>query len=155
MSSADRTAVGSRLKTPRGEHVIAGSINGSRTLDVEAPRQPSTILWHGLSHPLKGAQARKGQGQRLADRIASPLVPAVIVAAALVAGLGARFLDGELWWQRALVVLVAASPCALASAVPIAVVAAITGGSRLGVIVKGQRPWKRRGTIKLAALDKS
>src|SRR3546814_18769771 len=64
------------------------------------------------------AQADKGERARIADRIARPLVPGVMILAVLVGVIGALFGDTELWITRALVVLVAASPCAFAIAVP-------------------------------------
>ncbi|MFZ8504567.1 hypothetical protein ACO1M4_14110, partial [Staphylococcus aureus] len=47
------------------------------------------------------------------------------------------FIVGEpqLWIERALVVLVAASPCALAIAVPVTVISAIGAASKFGVII--------------------
>lgn len=51
-------------------------------------------------------------------------------------------------------VLVAASPCALAIAVPVTVVAAIGAASRLGVVVKGGAALEALGTIRTIALDK-
>jgi cation-transporting ATPase G len=91
----------------------------------------------------------------LADRIARPLVPAVLVAAALVAGYGLLVGEPALWLERALVVLVAASPCALAIAVPVTVISAIGAASRLGVIVKSGVAFEQLGTIRTVGLDKT
>ena len=53
------------------------------------------------------AQAEKGDRARLADRIARPLVPGVMILAVLVGALGSLLSgDPELWITRALVVLV-------------------------------------------------
>lgn len=95
-----------------------------------------------IVHIVEKAQERKGAGQRLADRIARPLVPAIMVLAAAVAGVGALLGDPMLWLERALVVLVAASPCALAIAVPLSVVAAIGAASRQGRSSKAVQPSK-------------
>src|SRR3546814_5298938 len=51
----------------------------------------------------------------------------------------------ELWITRALVVLVAASPCALAISVPLTVVAAIGAASKFGVIIKSGAAFERFG----------
>ncbi|NCC36729.1 MAG: cadmium-translocating P-type ATPase, partial [Chloroflexia bacterium] len=101
------------------------------------------------------AQAEKGDRARLADRIARPLVPGVLVLAALVALIGSLLGDPELWITRALVVLVAASPCALAISVPLTVVAAIGSASRFGVIIKSGAVFERFGTIHHIAVDKT
>ena len=78
-----------------------------------------------------------------------------MVAAALVAGIGALLGDPRLWIERALVVLVAASPCALAIAVPVTVVAAIGAASRHGVLIKGGAALEALGRIRVIALDKT
>src|SRR5699024_3454553 len=101
------------------------------------------------------SQAEKGARARLADRIAKPLVPGVIILAILVGVLGSLLGDPEMWITRALVVLVAASPCALAIAVPVTVVSAIGAASRFGVIIKSGAAFERLGTIRHLAVDKT
>ncbi len=53
------------------------------------------------------AQAEKGDRARIADRIAQPLVPGVMILAVLVGVTGSLLGDPETWITRALVVLVA------------------------------------------------
>lgn len=106
-------------------------------------------------HLVEQAQAEKGQRARLADRIAKPLVPGVLILAVLVAALGSLFGDPELWITRALVVLVAASPCALAIAVPVTVVSAIGAASRFGVVIKSGAAFERLGGVRHLAVDKT
>ncbi|BBY46925.1 hypothetical protein MARA_03930 [Mycolicibacterium arabiense] len=82
----------------------------------------------------------------MADRIAKPLVPGIMIVAGLIAVIGSLLGDSATWIERALVVLVAASPCALAISVPVTVVAAIGAASKLGALVKGGaagRGWAR------------
>ncbi len=101
------------------------------------------------------AHLRKGRRARLADTIARPLVPTVLVVSAVVAIIGSLFGDPDVWIERALIVLVAASPCALAIAVPVTVISAIGSASRLGVIIKSGEAFERFGTIRQVALDKT
>lgn len=63
-------------------------------------------------------------------------MPLVLLAAALIAAFGFVIGDPQTWIERALVVLVAASPCALAIAVPVTVISAIGSASKSGVIIK-------------------
>src|SRR5699024_2569434 len=77
------------------------------------------------------------------------------VLAALVALIGSLLGDPELWITRALVVLVAASPCALAISVPSTVVAAIGSASKFGVIIKSGAVFERFGVIRHVAVDKT
>ncbi|MFJ5264976.1 heavy metal translocating P-type ATPase [Streptomyces sp. NPDC088387] len=138
-----------------GEPVYAGAINGGGAIEVEvtAPANDSSLA--RIVHIVEEAQERKGTGQRLADRLARPLVPGILVLAVLIAGLGAILGDPLLWLERALVVLVAASPCALAIAVPLTVVAAVGAAGRTGALVKGGLALEQLGTVHTVALDKT
>lgn len=138
-----------------GNDVFAGAINGGGAIDVEVTALAADSSLARIVHIVEEAQERKGAGQRLADRIARPLVPAIMALAAAIAALGAVFGDPMLWLERALVVLVAASPCALAIAVPLTVVAAIGAASRHGALIKGGAAVEELGRIEVVALDKT
>ncbi|ONI92235.1 cadmium-translocating P-type ATPase [Saccharothrix sp. ALI-22-I] len=138
-----------------GDTVHAGAINGGGAIEVEVTARASDSSLARIVHIVEEAQDRKGGGQRLADRIARPLVPAIIVLAALIAGVGALVGDPLVWLERALVVLVAASPCALAISIPLTVVAAVGAASRQGALVKGGAALEELGRIGTVALDKT
>ena len=138
-----------------GAEVFAGSINGTGVLEVEVTTTAEDNSLARIVRIVEAEQARKGASQRLADRIAQPLVPGIMVAAALIAVLGSLLGDPVTWIERALVVLVAASPCALAISVPVTVVAAVGAASKLGVLVKGGAALEALGTVRGVALDKT
>ncbi|GJF09259.1 putative cation-transporting ATPase G [Mycolicibacterium cyprinidarum] len=138
-----------------GSDVYAGAINGGGAIEVEVTAVAAGSSLARIVHIVEEAQERKGAGQRLADRIARPLVPTIMALASLIAAVGAIVGDPMLWLERALVVLVAASPCALAIAVPLTVVAAIGAASRQGALVKGGAAVEELGRIKVVALDKT
>ncbi|ABK05646.1 heavy metal translocating P-type ATPase (plasmid) [Arthrobacter sp. FB24] len=138
-----------------GSEVYAGSINGTGPLEVQVTSTAENNSLARIVHIVEAEQSRKGPGQRLADSIAKKLVPGILIAAALIAVFG--FIVGEpvLWIERALVVLVAASPCALAISVPVTVVAAVGAASRMGVLIKGGGALETLGKIRTIALDKT
>ncbi|BBY98283.1 heavy metal translocating P-type ATPase [Mycolicibacterium fallax] len=138
-----------------GDEVFAGSINGTGVLTVEVTAGAEDNSLARIVRIVEAEQSRKGASQRLADRIAKPLVPGIMVAAALIAGIGSLLGDPLVWIERALVVLVAASPCALAISVPVTVVAAIGAASKLGVLVKGGAALEALGAVRTVALDKT
>lgn len=138
-----------------GDEVFAGSINGTGVLEVEVTTTAEDNSLARIVRIVEAEQSRKGASQRLADRIAKPLVPGVMIAAALIAGIGSLLGDPATWIERALVVLVAASPCALAISVPVTVVAAIGAASKLGALVKGGAALEGLGKIRGVALDKT
>ena len=138
-----------------GNEIFAGSINGTGVLEVRVTTTAEDNSLARIVRIVEAEQSRKGEAQRLADRIAKPLVPGVMVAALAIAAVGSLLGDPLVWIERALVVLVAASPCALAISVPVTVVAAVGAASRLGVLVKGGAALEALGAIRGVALDKT
>ncbi|WP_277497656.1 MULTISPECIES: cation-translocating P-type ATPase [unclassified Nocardioides] len=139
-----------------GQTSLAGSVNGQGTLLVRAAADGRDNSLTQIVRLVEEAHARKGDRARLADRIARPLVPSILLLSTLVA-LGGLLLTDEplVWVERALVVLVAASPCAMAIAVPVTVISAIGSASRLGVIIKSGHAFEQLGTIRTVAFDKT
>ncbi|MHB1063312.1 MAG: heavy metal translocating P-type ATPase [Georgenia sp.] len=157
-SSLDTSAITGEsipVEVEPGDAVSAGAINTAGVLEVEATTAGTDNSLTTIVELVEQAQAEKGDRARLADRIARPLVPGVVILAVLVALIGSLFGDPELWITRALVVLVAASPCALAISVPITVVAAIGAASKFGVIIKSGAIFERFGGVRHVAVDKT
>ncbi|NAZ15960.1 cadmium-translocating P-type ATPase [Glutamicibacter soli] len=157
-SSLDTSAITGEsipVEVTTGDQVAAGAINTSSALEVTATAAGSDNSLTTLVSLVEQAQNDRGQRARLADRIARPLVPGVMILAVLVGILGSIFGDPETWITRALVVLVAASPCALAIAVPVTVVSAIGAASKFGVIIKSGAAFEQLGTLRRVALDKT
>ncbi|WP_439647180.1 heavy metal translocating P-type ATPase [Cellulomonas triticagri] len=157
-SSIDTSAVTGEsvpVEVGPGDAVPAGAVNGSATLQIEATADGRDSSLTQIVALVEQAHARKGERARLADRIARPLVPAVLVVAALVAVVGSLLGDPTTWVERALVVLVAASPCALAIAVPVTVISAIGSASTSGVVIRSGEAFERLGTVRTVAVDKT
>ncbi|MDC7104620.1 MULTISPECIES: heavy metal translocating P-type ATPase [Corynebacterium] len=138
-----------------GDEVPAGAINSAGVLEVETTAAGTDNSLTTLVALVEQAQAEKGDRARIADRIAQPLVPGVMILAVLVGVIGSLLGDPETWITRALVVLVAASPCALAISVPLTVVAAIGAASQFGVVIKSGAAFERLGGIRHLAVDKT
>ncbi|MEV4418505.1 cation-translocating P-type ATPase [Patulibacter sp. NPDC049589] len=158
-SALDQSAItGESVPVERGpgDDVFAAAINGSGALEVEVTARAGENSLARVVRIVEEAQDRKGAGQRLADRVARPLVPGVLVVALLVAVIGSLATgDTSEWINRALVVLVAASPCAFAIAVPITVVSAIGAATRAGVLIKGGAALEALASVRTVALDKT
>lgn len=157
-SSVDTSAITGEsipVEVGPGDEVLAGSVNGSGTLNVEARADGRDNSLTKIVHLVEQAHAAKGERARLADRIARPLVPAVLIAAVLIAAFGFLTGDPGTWVERALVVLVAASPCAMAIAVPVTVISAIGSASKFGVVIKSGVAFEQLGTIRTVAVDKT
>lgn len=157
-SSLDTSAITGEsipVEVRPGDDVSAGVINTSGVLEIETTAAGTDNSLTTIVRLVEQAQTEKGERARLADRIARPLVPGVLILAALVALIGSLLGDPELWITRALIVLVAASPCALAIAVPITVVSAVGSASKFGVIIKSGAAFERFGSIRHLAMDKT
>lgn len=138
-----------------GSSVSAGSVNGSGTLRIQATSDGRDNSLTQIVHLVEQAQSAKGERARFADRVARPLVPAVLVVSLLIVLFGFLVGDPATWTQRALVVLVAASPCAMAIAVPVTVISAVGAASKLGVVIKSGVAFEQLGTIQTVAFDKT
>jgi len=143
------------VETEAGSEVLAASINGGGVLEVEVTATTADSSLARVVHIVEEAQERKGSSQRLAERIARPLVPGIMVVAATIAIVGSLVGDPALWIERALVVLVAAAPCAFAISVPVTVVAAVGAATREGALVKGGAALEALEGIRCVALDKT
>ncbi len=138
-----------------GGALLAGTINAGDAIEARATAPGSGNSLTEVVALVERAQHDKGGRARVADRIARPLVPGVLILAVAVAAIGSIFGDPGTWIERALVVLVAASPCALAISVPVTVISAIGAASRLGVVVKSGAAFERFGEIRHVAFDKT
>ena len=149
------TGESTRVEVGPGDTVAAGAVNGTGVLELDATANAEDNSLARIVHIVEEAQERKGESQRLADRIARPLVPGIIVVA-LVAAVGGSLLDDPaVWIPRSLVILVAAAPCAFAIAVPVTMVAAIGAASRRGILIKGGAPIEALASVGIVALDKT
>lgn len=137
------------------DSVAAAAMNGTGVLKVEVTARTTESSLARVVHIVEEAQDRKGAGQRLAERVARPLVPGVLVLATAIAIVGSLVGDPDVWLHRALVVLVAAAPCAFAISVPITVVTAIGAAARMGALIKGGAALEALSTVRVVALDKT
>ena len=157
-SSVDLSAITGEsvpVEVGPGDTLLAAAINGNGALDVEATTTTTDSSLARVVHLVEEAQERKGSSQRLAERIARPMVPAIMVVAAALAIGGSLLGDPEVWIARSLVVLVAAAPCAFAISVPVTVVTAIGAAARNGALIKGGAALEALATIRNIALDKT
>ncbi|GGC57423.1 cation-translocating P-type ATPase [Hoyosella rhizosphaerae] len=143
------------LEATPGTPVPAGAINGDSAIEVSVTTLAQDSTLARIVALVEAAQHNKGTGQRLADRIASPLVPGILIFATIIASVGSLLGDPRVWIERALIVLVAASPCALAISVPLTIVAAVGAAARNGALIKSGAALEQLGRISTVAIDKT
>ncbi|QYF99984.1 MULTISPECIES: heavy metal translocating P-type ATPase [Massilia] len=136
--------------------VFAGTINGAGSLEVEVTRRSGESALARVVKMVSEAETRKSPTQRLTDKFERIFVPAVLclVVVLLFAWVvvDEPFRDS---FYRAMSVLVAASPCALAIATPSAVLSGIARAARGGVLIKGGAPLEELGALNAMAFDKT
>jgi len=146
-----------QLSTLRAENrAFAGTINGSNVLEIKvlAIAKDSTLA--RLVKMVREAESQKSPTQQLTDRFEKYFVPFVLVL--VVALIFSYLVTSETFeetFYRAMVVLVAASPCALAISTPSAVLAGVARAARQGVLIKGGRPLEDLGSLTAVAFDKT
>ncbi|MBX3725298.1 MAG: heavy metal translocating P-type ATPase [Xanthomonadales bacterium] len=136
--------------------VFAGTINGSGAIEVEVTRKSRDSALARVVQLVSEAETRKSPTQRFTDRFERIFVPAVLALAVLLlfawVVIDEPFRDS---FYRAMAVLVAASPCALAIATPSAVLSGIARAARGGVLIKGGAPLEELGALNAMAFDKT
>ena len=134
-------------KQPASE-VFSGSLNGNGLLRVRVARSgPNTTLARVIEL-VKEAQEKRAPVERLADRVAKYFLPALLLAAALT-----FYFTRD--WSRTVAVLIVACPCALILATPTAMVAAIGGLARRGILVRGGAVLQRAAKVDTIIFDKT
>ena len=140
-----------------GEPVYAGSVNGEGALVVEVTAALGDRTLDRVVKLVAEAQTQKAPTQQFTDRFERVFVPLVLVADALL--ITVPPLLGVMTWSesfyRAMALLVAASPCALALGTPAAVLSGIAQAARRGVLIKGGAHLEALGDIRVLALDKT
>ena len=157
VNQAPITGESAPITKAAGDQVFAGSVNGDGALTVEVTAAAGDRTLDRVIQLVAEAQTQKAPTQQFTDRFEKVFVPVVLIGSVLVAVAPPLF--G--WWTwsvavyRALTVLVASSPCALALGTPAAVLAGIAQAARNGVLIKGGAYLEALGEVHTLALDKT
>ena len=131
-----------------GESARSGTVNAGETFEIRASATAGESTYAGIVRLVNAAQTAKAPFTRLADRYALLLLPITLV----VAG-GAWLLSGDP--IRGLAVLVVATPCPLILAAPVAFIAGVARAARLGILIKGGKPFEALARIHTVMFDKT
>jgi P-type Cu+ transporter len=139
-----------------GDEVVGGAVNAGGRLVLRATRVGADTQLARMAQLVRRAQEGKAGAQRLADRIASVFVPAVLLlAAATAAGWLLTGHSVELAVTASVAVLVVACPCALGLATPTALLVGTGRGAQLGVFIKGPTALEATRGVDTVVLDKT
>lgn len=143
-------------RLPPEHRVFAGTINDSGALEVQVTKTAAENTLARVVQLVNEAETRTSPTQQFTSKFERVFVPAVLALVVLL--LFAPLILEEAFsesFYRAMAVLVAASPCALAIATPSAVLSGVARAARGGVLIKGGGPLETLGRLKAVAFDKT
>ncbi|MBX3038713.1 MAG: cadmium-translocating P-type ATPase [Anaerolineales bacterium] len=139
-----------------GESVFAGTLNGEGALEVSVTRLAKDSTLARVMKMVEEAHEEKSPTQQTMEKFERIFIPNVLLITALIIIVpplfGYPFRDSFL---RAMTLLVAASPCAVALGTPATILAGVAQAARNGVLVKGGAHLENLGRLKAIAFDKT
>ncbi len=139
-----------------GDKVFAGTVNGDGALEVKVTRLAKDNTLARVMQMVEEAQTQKTRTQQMTEKFTRWFVPAVLIGVALMIVVpllfGGAFRESFL---RAMTLLVACSPCALALGTPSAMLAGIAQAARNGLLIKGGAHLETLGALTTIAFDKT
>jgi heavy metal translocating P-type ATPase len=112
----------------RGDTLRSGTVNAAGPFDLRATTNAADSTYAGIVRLVSRAESSQAPFVRLADRYAMWFLPVTLAVAAAGWALGGA--------DRAVAVLVVATPCPLILAVPVALVSGLSAAARRGIVVK-------------------
>jgi Cd2+/Zn2+-exporting ATPase len=159
-SAVDQSAItGESMPVAKepGAEVFAGTVNGDGALEIEVTRLAQDSTLARVMQMVEEAETQKSPTQMLTERFTRVFVPAALALVVLTIFVPplAGWLDWRTSFLRAMTILVAASPCALAIATPATILAGVAQAARQGVLIKGGMHLENLGRIDTLAFDKT
>lgn len=141
-----------------GSEIVAGTMNQTGSFLFTATRIGRDTALAQIIKSVRDAQSSKPEIARLADKISSVFVPAVVVISAFTfliwyffgpePSLGYAFVTS-------MTVLVIACPCALGLATPISVMVAVGRAAQSGILIRKGEALQTAGKLTCLILDKT
>jgi Cu+-exporting ATPase len=141
-----------------GDRVVGATVNGTGSLLMRAERVGSETMLAQIVRMVSEAQRSRAPVQKLADRVASYFVPAVVLIAVVTFIVWAIF-GPEPRMAHALLnsvaVLIIACPCALGLATPMAIMVGTGRGAVAGVLIKNAEALEILEKVDTVVVDKT
>ena len=130
------------------EPINSGIVNAGAPFEFIATSTSEQSTYSAIIRLVKTAHEKNSPSIRIANKWAIKFVPVALFMAA-----AAWLITGEV--ERAVAVLVTATPCPLILAVPIAIVSGLSQSAKNGVIIKGGAILELLGRTEVVLLDKT
>lgn len=157
VNQAPITGESAPVSISEGSVVYAGTINGEGALEIETTKGAQDTTLARIIKMVGSAQSRRAPSEQWVERFARIYTPSVMGLAVAVLIIPPLIFGGawDVWFYRALVLLVIACPCALVISTPVSIVAALAGAAKQGVLVKGGVHLETPSKLKAIAMDKT
>lgn len=144
------------VEKKEGMKVFAATMNQEGSLEVRTTAAFKDNTLSKMIHLVEEAHEQKGKRQLFIEKFGNNYSPVVLLAALLMIVMPLLLnIPVAEWASKAVVLLVAAAPCALVMSTPIAIAAGIGKAGRSGILIKGGAHLENLGNIKAVALDKT
>ncbi len=154
----EATVTGESMPVERevGTKVFAATLNQTGVLEIKATATFENNTLSKIVHLVEEAQEQQGKAQLFIEKFGKRYTPLVLLFSLFLLAIPFLFKLSVAWWAtRAVVFLVAASPCALIMSTPVAIAAGIGRAGKSGVLIKGGMHLENLGKIKAIAFDKT
>ena len=131
-----------------GATVFAGTVVELGALDVETRKVGGDTMFSRIVALVETAEESQAPVQKLADRVASWLIPVVLVFL-----IGVWFVTHDL--RMIITLLIFTSPAELGLATPLVVIASIARAARAGILLKGGIYLEQMAKVRVLAFDKT
>ncbi|SDL73451.1 heavy metal translocating P-type ATPase [Kriegella aquimaris] len=141
-----------------GDKVSSGTINGKRSFVMKAEKVGADTLLSQIIEMVNKASRSQAPIQKLADKISSYFVPAVVFISVVTFVVWVIFGPEPAYVYalvNAIAVLIIACPCALGLATPMSVMVGVGKGAQSGVLIKNAEALERMDKIDTLVVDKT
>lgn len=140
-----------------GDMVFAATINTNSYLEIKVTKIASETTYAKILEMTEKALENKSNSEQFIEKFAKYYTPTILVGFLLMIIIPVFFLkmSFNIWFERALTLLVISCPCALVISTPITIFSAMGNASKKGVMIKGGKYVEELGKIKVIAFDKT
>lgn len=141
-----------------GDEISSGTINGKGSFVMTAEKVGADMLLSQIIEMVNKASRSQAPIQKLADKISSYFVPAVVFISIITFLVWVIFGPNPAYVYalvNAIAVLIIACPCALGLATPMSVMVGVGKGAQSGVLIKNAEALERMDKVDTLIVDKT
>jgi len=160
LSSVDESMITGEsipVEKKKGDNVIGGTMNKHGSFKFKATKIGKDMVLSQIIELVEDAQGSKAPIQRLADKVSSYFVPAVLIISIFSFSIW-YFVFGQTFVFSLSIfisVLIIACPCALGLATPTAIIVGTGKGAENGILIKGAEALENIHKINAIVFDKT